>query len=231
MHESILQSTVTIIMPAFNEEKTISNVISNTGEVLDCLGLPYEIIVVDDGSTDKTRLVASSHKVTMLSNDHNRGKGYCLRKAMGYAHGDIIVTIDSDGEHQPKEIPDLISHVLDGADIVAGSRFLGNSIEVTAKINRLGNSIFNFVIMALTGQQITDSQTGFRAIKRSVLERLCLQSDGYEIETEITVKGLKKGYVLKELPITCVRRKHGQSKIKILSDGRKIMSTIVRSSL
>jgi glycosyltransferase involved in cell wall biosynthesis len=225
------QQAVTVIIPAFNEEETIGSVIASTSEILNNMAFPYEIIVVNDGSTDKTGLIASSYKVTLLSNETNHGKGYCLRRAMKSAHGEIIVTIDSDGEHQPKEIPDLVRPLFDNVDIVAGSRFLGNSTEITARINRVGNSIFNFVIMALTGQVVTDSQTGFRAIKRTVLDSLNLQSDGYEIETEITVKGLRKGFVLKELPISVIRRKHGQSKIRILSDGKKIMSAIIRASL
>jgi glycosyltransferase involved in cell wall biosynthesis len=222
---------VTVIIPAFNEEKTIGGVIASTSEILNSMALPYEIIVVDDGSTDMTGPIASTYKVTLLTNETNHGKGYCLRRAMKSAHGEIIVTIDSDGEHQPKEIPDLMRPLFENADIVAGSRFLSNTTEVTAKINRVGNSIFNFVIMALTGQVVTDSQTGFRAIKKTVLDKLNLQSDGYEIETEITVKGLRKGYVLKELPITVVRRRYGRSKINMLSDGKKIMSAIIRASL
>ena len=122
---------VTVIIPAYNEEKTIAGVISDTTQVMETLDIPYEIIVVDDGSTDKTRQMASHSRATVLSNQENRGKGYALRKALQYAHGDIIVTIDADGEHKPKEIPDLINPLLSGADIVSGSRFLGTQSEVT----------------------------------------------------------------------------------------------------
>jgi glycosyltransferase involved in cell wall biosynthesis len=122
---------VSIIIPAYNEEKTIGDVIEDTASIMDSLHLPYEIIVVDDGSTDGTRLVASNKKVRLLCNQGNRGKGYSLRKALEYAQGDIIVTIDSDGEHKPKEIPDLLEPLFNGTDIVAGSRFLGNHRRAT----------------------------------------------------------------------------------------------------
>lgn len=224
------RSAVTVIIPAYNEEKTIGNVIHDTASVMDGLDMPYEIIVIDDGSTDKTRQIASNHKATVLSNKKNYGKGYSLRRALHYANGDIIVTIDSDGEHKPKEIPDLLEPLFNGTDIVAGSRFLGTQRHATKNLNQIGNFLFNATIMTLTGKLITDSQTGFRAIKRHVLEMLNLESNGYEIEAEITVKGLRNGFVFEEKPITVERRKYNISKLKLLSDGTRILRTILKAS-
>ena len=221
---------VSIIIPAFNEEKNVANVISGTITVMDQLNLPYEIIFVDDGSTDKTGLIASFFKVKVLVNKKNRGKGYSLKRALQHASGDVIVTIDSDGEHKPKEIAPLLGAVLNGIDVAAGSRFLSNQTGVTTKLNQIGNHVFNLTIMSLTGKRVTDSQTGFRAIKREVLEKINLQSDGYEIETEITVKSLKNGFTFRELPITVERRKFGISKLKIIEDGKRIMETILTTS-
>ena len=221
---------VTVVIPAYNEENTIGDVISDTVAVMNSLNLPYEIIIVDDGSTDKTGLIASNHKVALLSNGKNRGKGYSFRKALLYAHGDIIVTIDADGEHKPKEIPDLINPLFNGTDIVSGSRFLGSNTNVTSRINILGNFFFNIAIMTLTGRRVTDSQTGFRAMKRKVINELRLESDGYEIETEIAVKGLMNGFVFEEKPISCQRRRYSVSKLKLFSDGGKILKTILKSS-
>ena len=167
----------------------------------------------------------------MLSNEKNCGKGYSIKKAIQHAQGNIIVTIDSDGEHSPKEIPDLIHPLLEGADIVTGSRFMTNNTHVTTKLNRIGNFFFNTAIFTLTGKSITDSQTGFRAIKRHVLEKINLKSTGYEIETEITVKGLRNGFLYKESPITCERRMYSISKVKLVKDGIKILKTILQARL
>jgi glycosyltransferase involved in cell wall biosynthesis len=222
--------TVSVIIPAYNEEHSIGDVISQTAMIMDDLNFPYEIIIVDDGSTDKTRLIASCHKVTLLTNDINMGKGYSIRKALLHATGDIIVTIDSDGQHMPKEIPDLIKPLLNGTDVVSGSRFLGNNPYFTRRINTLGNFLFNTAIMALTGRRVTDSQTGFRAIKRKVIEDLRLESDRYEIETEITVKSLKNGFVFEEKPVSCQGRRYSVSRLKLMSDGKRILKTIIKSS-
>jgi len=229
-HRSLHGPTVSVIIPAFNEEKNVANVISGTITVMDQLNLPYEIIFVDDGSTDKTGLIAALFKVKVLVNKKNRGKGYSLKKALQHASGDVIVTIDSDGEHKPKEIAPLLGAVLNGIDVAAGSRFLNSQTAVTTKLNQIGNHLFNLTIMSLTGKRVTDSQTGFRAIKREVLEKLNLQADGYEIETEITVKSLKNGFTFRELPITVERRKFGASKLKIIEDGKRILETILTTS-
>jgi glycosyltransferase involved in cell wall biosynthesis len=224
------QSVISVVIPAYSEEKTIGDVISNTISTMESLGMPYEIIVVDDGSTDNTRQVATGYKATVLSNGKNRGKGYALRRGFRHARGDIIVTIDADGAHNPKEITDLIHPLFNGVDIVAGSRFLGRGGDSTSRLNRLGNLLFNTTIMVLTRRGVTDSQTGFRAFKKDVLQRLDLESVGYEIETEITVKGLKNGFVFQEKPISCEKRKYHVSKLKVLSDGMKILRTILEAN-
>ena len=221
---------MSVIIPAFNEEKTIGNVIADTVNVMDSQGLPYEIIIVDDGSTDGTGRIASQYKATLLTNQTNRGKGYSLRRGFSESHGDIIVTMDSDGEHQPKEIPNLLEPVFEGTDVVSGSRYLGSSSHFTTRLNSVGNNLFNLAITLLSGTPITDSQSGFRAIKRDVLEELNFESNGYEIETEITVKSIMNGFAFKEKPITCNRRKYSTSKLKILRDGIKIFKTILMSS-
>lgn len=224
------QSVISVVIPAYNEEKTIGNVVSDTISVMGSLEMPYEILVVDDGSTDNTRHVATMYKATVLSNGKNQGKGYALRKGFQHAQGDIIVTVDADGAHKPKEIPNLIQPLFNGVDITAGSRFIGPRKDSTSRLNRLGNILFNIVIMILTGKLITDSQTGFRAFKRHALLRVGLQSIGYEIETEVTVKGLKNGFVVREVPICCERRQGGKSKIRILFDGFRILTTILKAN-
>ena len=224
------RQSVSVIIPVYNEANTVGGVISDTISIMETLNLPYEVLVIDDGSTDSTGLIVSQYKVTLISNDKNYGKGYSLRKAIQHTHGEIIVTLDSDGEHKPKEIPDLLHPVLNGVDLVIGSRFMGNHKEQTTKLKQIGNSLFNITIRTLTGKQITDSQTGFRAIKREVIDALNLESNGYDIDAEITVKSLRQGFTVKELPVTVDRREYGASKIRVLSDGIKILKAILNAS-
>jgi glycosyltransferase involved in cell wall biosynthesis len=167
----------------------------------------------------------------VLSNKHTSGKGYCLRKALTKAKGEVIVTMDSDGEHRPSDIIELLKYTFNGTDVVAGSRFLNGTSNFTSRLHYLGNQLFNISIILLTGKRVSDSQTGFRALKRQVINGLNLQSDGYEIETEITVKCLRNGFTFKEVPISIRRREYGISRIKMISDGRKILRTIITSSL
>jgi glycosyltransferase involved in cell wall biosynthesis len=224
------QSVISVVIPAYNEERTIGNVVSDTISVMGSLEMPYEVLVVDDGSTDMTRQIATGYRATVLSNGKNQGKGYALRKGFQHAQGDIIVTVDADGAHKPKEIPNLIQPLFNGVDITAGSRFIGPGKDSTSRLNRLGNILFNIAIMILTGKLITDSQTGFRAFKKRALQSVDLQSIGYEIETELTVKGLKNGFVVKEVPIRCEKRQSGKSKIRILFDGFRILTTILKAN-
>lgn len=226
------QPIVSVVIPAYNEEKTIGETISKTISLLKSLEIPYEIIVVDDGSTDKTRGIASNYNVKILTNGVNKGKGYALQRGFKEAKGEIIITLDADGSHNPEEIPRLMNHLFNGVDIVLGSRFLeSNGNNSTSKLNLVGNFMFNMLIFAFTRKLITDSQTGFRAYKKRVLEELQLESTGYEIETELTIKGLKNGFILKEEPINCKKRIYGLSKLRALSDGMKILKNILKYAL
>jgi glycosyltransferase involved in cell wall biosynthesis len=227
----MLRSAVSVVIPAYNERKSIGHVIEETVSVMDSLRVPYEIIVVDDGSTDGTAQIAATYKATVLTNERNRGKGYAIRRGFQQAQGDVVVTLDADGEHSPKEIPKLINPLSNGTDIVGGSRFIGNGTYTTTKLNRVGNFIFNMAIATLTGKRVTDSQTGFRAIKKEIIDKLNLASSGFEIETEITVKGLKNGYTFEERPITCKQRQYSTSRLKILRDGIKILRTILKANM
>lgn len=223
--------TISVVIPAFNEEKNIEGVLFKTEKVLEDLSLPYEVIVVDDGSTDKTRFLAEKHKVTVIANRHNRGKAYALRRGLRDVHGELVVTMDADGSHRPEDIKCLITPLLNGADAVIGSRFTGEQEkDSTKKLHILGNMMFNLLIKILTKKSVTDSQTGFRAFRRSVLEEMEITSEGYAVETELTVKTLKNGFVVREEPIFFDRRKNGTSHVKPMRDGLRIIKTIIRAN-
>jgi len=223
---------VSVVIPAYNEEKTIEEILFRTYKTMETMRIPYEILMVDDGSSDRTRFLAERHKVTVLTNGTNAGKGHALRKGFKNATGNIIITIDADGAHKPEEIPKLLKPLLNGADIVAGSRFLGNlEKDSVKKLHIIGNHLFNLLILLLTRKRITDSQTGFRAFKKKVIQEIEITSEGYEIETELTMKTLKNGYLIQEEPITCEKRREGCSHINPLRDGFKIFKNIIKASI
>lgn len=221
---------ISVIIPAYNEEKNIDDVLTRTKTMLNTLKLPYEIIVVDDGSNDGTSSLAKRKGAFVIKVQENRGKGFALRKAFQYASGDILITMDADGSHRPEEIPRLVTPLLNGIDVATGARFNGEMHKgSTKRLHILGNNLFNLILIILTRKRITDSQTGFRAFKKKVIEEIQLFSNGYEIETELTVKTLKNGFTVYEIPITFEKRKDGVSRLNPLFDGLKIMSTILKA--
>jgi len=223
-------SAVSIIIPVFNEEKNIEEILLRTNAVMETLEVPYEIVVVDDGSTDKTRWLASRYKVKLLNNGTNQGKGYALRKGFRGASGDILITMDGDGSHRPEDIRELLAPLLHGADVVIGSRLIGKREKGSIKrLHILGNHLFNVLIMLLTRKRITDSQSGFRAYKKEVIDKIRIVSNGYDVETELTIKALKKGFVVREKPVTCEKRKAGYTKLSFASDGFKILKAILKT--
>ena len=223
---------ISVVIPAYNEEKTIVDVVSRTHAVMEMVRLPYEILVVDDGSTDHTRDLVPSSMAQLLTNGRNQGKGSALRRGFRQATGEIIVTIDSDGSHDPEDIRRLLTPVLNGTDVVMGSRFVnGNGKKSTRKLNIFGNRLINLLIRFFTGKRITDSQTGLRAFKKKIIDRVTLTSKGYQVETELTVKSLRNGNKVKEISIDSVKRKNGASHLTPLYDGVRIFRTIIQSTI
>ena len=220
---------ISVILPAYNESLTIGNVISDLIRSLGRIGLPYEIIVVDDGSVDLTGEIAREVGARVISLPHNRGKGYALRKGFDEASGDLIVTMDADGVHDPSEIKELIEPLMKGADIVAGSRFLKEFARPRSLslLNRIGNFLFNVSVSFLANRRISDVVTSYRAYKADILKNLELQSDGFEIEIEITMRALKtRGLNYLEIPIRIQPRRYYVARTRFLRDFFRIFKTI-----
>lgn len=219
---------LTIIIPVYNEELTIGNIIDRTKIALQQIGLENEIIVVDDQSYDNSLEVVKKRSVKVYTLKQHLGKGYALRAGFAQAKGDIIVTIDSDGSHRPEELAEVLSLVLDDkADLVIGSRYMNHKRVASRKLNAFGVQLFNHFIQLLTGVAITDSQSGYRAMKREVLKSQKPKSGGYEIESEMLVKTAKKGFRVTEVPISFEQRTYGRSGVDPVIDGFKILISIV----
>jgi glycosyltransferase involved in cell wall biosynthesis len=153
-----------------------------------------------------------------------------LRAGFAKAKGEIIVTIDSDASHRPEELSEVLEPILeDEADLVIGSRYLNHKSVAARKLNAFGVRIFNYLIQLFTGVAITDSQSGFRAMKIEVLKKQKLKSGEYEIESEMLVKTAKQGFRVTEVPISFEQRTYGRSGVDPMIDGAKILLSIVFS--
>jgi len=172
---------VIITIPAYNEEGKIGNVIQNIKTVMDNTKYSYNylVLVVNDGSVDKTADEATKAGAFVFSHKINKGLAETFRTEMKLCSElgtEIIVHTDADGQYKAEEIPNLIEQVELGYDLVLGSRFMG-TIESMSKIKRFGNKAFSRLISLLTKRRISDGQTGFRAFTRKVAEELPIESD------------------------------------------------------
>ncbi len=224
---------ISVIIPAFNEERAVGDLIDQTEHVLQKITGNYEIIVIDDGSQDKTLEICREKHVITIHNLYNTGKGYALREGFKIARGVVIITIDGDGEHNPEEIPLLLKPIFDGnADFVLGTRFAQHlRTPATTVVNLFGNKLFNFLIHRLTNQYFSDSQCGFRAFRRAILSKLNLSSFGYDIETEMVVQIAHQNIPYQEIPISSPVTYYRKSNINRILDGFKILYSIFKTSL
>ena len=218
---------LSIIIPVYNEQSTIGNIIDRVKQAVQKTGIKNEIIVVDDHSYDKSLVIAKAQNVKLYALKQHMGKGYALRAGFSKAHGDIIVTIDSDGSHRPEELSEVLAPVLQcKADLVIGSRYMNHKKVAARKLNAFGVKLFNRSIQLLTGVSITDSQSGYRAMKNEVLKSQKLTSGTYEIESEMLVKTAKENFRVTEVPISFEQRTYGRSGVDPLIDGFKILLSI-----
>ena len=186
------------IIPAYNEEKALADVIGKTFEHVD------EVIVVDDGSSDKTSEVAIEAGARVIKHSVNLGKGEALKSGFKAVGDDsIIITIDGDGQHNPSEIPDLVRPIIeDGADLVNGSRYMNGPEENTPAYRRVGQKVLDIASNISAGTKVTDSQSGFRAFSPKSKNVFRFKDTGFGIESEMLVDAAEAGLKIVEVPIT-----------------------------
>ncbi len=221
---------VSIIIPAYNEEKTLQEII---GKVYDT-DIEKEIIVVNDGSQDNTSLILDKIKIRyglkIINLEKNYGKGYAIRKGIEQSKGTIILTQDADLETDPSEYKKLLGPIFEGkAKVVFGSRFLG-SIKNMNKFNFIGNKLITMLANTLYGIRITDEATAYKVFLKEILEKenIELKSNRFEICAELVAKIAKKKYKILEVPISFIGRNKNEGKKLRLRDGFLSVWTLIK---
>jgi glycosyltransferase involved in cell wall biosynthesis len=189
-----------VLIPAYNEEKTIGTVVKG------CLKYVRDVIVVDDGSADRTGEAAKEAGANIITHEINRGKGAALKTGFDYVLDggwDALIVVDADGQHDWNEIPEIVQKTKsDNAGITIGSRM--SDVKTMPVHRKATNLLTSWIISKLAGQYVPDSQCGFRLIRTSVLRELDLSTDSFEMESEMIIIAARKGFKVSYVPIKTI---------------------------
>ncbi len=213
---------LSIIIPCFNEEKTLKVIVE---QVLNFKEIEKEVIIVDDCSTDGSKLIinelSNSHsEITGIYLEKNSGKGSALKKGFEVVSGDIVLIQDADLEYDPKDYSALIKPFKNtDADVVYGSRFMGGRyVRLHFFWHYIANKLLTFVTNIVTNLNMSDMETGYKLFKKSVIQSIDVKEKSFGIEPEITVKLAKKKYIFYEVPISYKGRSYNDGKKITLKD-------------
>tara|TARA_B100000795_G_C22603201_1_gene362086 strand:+ start:14 stop:706 length:693 start_codon:yes stop_codon:yes gene_type:complete len=213
---------LSIIIPCFNEEKTIEKIVA---KVAMFKTLEKEIIIIDDCSSDSSREIIekisqNNNEVQFIFQKVNQGKGSAIRKGFEKASGDILLIQDADLEYDPADYDKLIQPFLEAdADVVYGSRFLGGKyVRLHFFWHYVANKILTLITNIVTNLNMTDMETGYKLFKKKAIDSITLKENSFSIEPEITVKLAKKGYIFYEVPISYRGRSYQEGKKITLKD-------------
>jgi len=222
--------TVSVVIPVYNEERTIGTVIEHVLKAP--IGLPKEIIVVDDASTDGTWAQLQglpADEIRLVRHEVNRGKGAAIRTGVAHATGDIVVIQDADLEYDPRDYPLLLEPILeDQADVVFGNRFHGGPHRVLYFWHYAANRGLTLLTNVLTGLNVTDMEVGYKVFRRDVLRQITLESDRFGFEPEVTVKVARLRCRVYEVPIRYYGRTYEEGKKITWRDGVAALFHILR---
>lgn len=224
-------TTLSIIIPCFNEAKTIAQVIHCVLAVnIDTLGVAKQIIVVNDGSTDKSREVLDQiddSAVVVIHHPRNMGKGAAIRTGIQRATGDFLIIQDADLELDPEDYPSLLQPILAGkSNVVYGSRFLNSSKHVT-RLSYLGNRFFSLAVLLVFQTRLSDMWTGYKLARTTLWKSVVLTCQRFDIEPEITARFLLKQEKIIEVPVSFNPRSVSQGKHIRYRDGLRALYVLV----
>jgi glycosyltransferase involved in cell wall biosynthesis len=215
---------VSVVIPAYNEEQVIRRVVTEVRQVLEAGGYDHEILVVNDGSADKTAEEAAAAGATVLNRPYNIGNGAAVKHGIRRAGGNVIVLMDGDGQHNPADIPRLLRD-MDRYEMVVGARMPESDTE---RHRDMANGLYNRLASYVVGYKVKDLTSGFRAIRASVAKNIVyLLPNGFSYPSTSTVVLFRSGYSVKYVPIKTAAR-IGQSKIRLLRDGLGFLFILLR---
>lgn len=215
---------VSVVIPAYNEGGIIGKVIEEVRTVLTSNALEHEVIVVDDGSKDTTADAAQAAGATVIRHPYNIGNGAAVKRGIRHAGGDVIVLMDGDGQHDPRDIPRLLEHI-PAYEMVVGAR----TKESEAQLHRnVANKFYNSLASYIAGRKVEDLTSGFRAIDAAVAKRVAyLFPRGFSYPSTVTIALFHAGQSVRYVPIKASARV-GKSKIRLLYDGFKFLLILAR---
>ncbi|MEV7964539.1 glycosyltransferase family 2 protein [Sphaerisporangium sp. NPDC088356] len=219
-----ISPTVSVVVPAMNEAENLPHVFATLPHWI------HEIVLVDGNSTDDTVAVARRLRPNLrVIQQRGKGKGDALRTGFAECTGDIIVMIDADGSTDGREIIHFVGALVTGADFVKGSRYAsgGGSDDLTIS-RRLGNSVLRTMVNWIYGTRYTDLCYGYNAFWARHLDVLDLDCEGFEVETVLNIRAARAGLRVHEVPSHERCRIHGESNLRVVRDGWRVLKTIMR---
>jgi len=217
---------VSIIIPAKNEDMNLGLVLHDLMNTVRQLpAYDFEVIVVDDHSSDRTSEIARTGAARVIRNDGPSGKGRALRLGFQHGTGSIFLMMDADYSHRAEDIPKLLDALKDGVGLVIGSRVYGGSDEYTP-VRALGNVFLTYALGLFMGRYLSDALNGFKAFRRDVFDDFVYSSKHFEIEIELIANTLRKGYQVVEISSHERARRGGEAKSRVIRHGTRFFCRI-----